>query len=327
MQIARSLEEAAGFGPSVLTIGNFDGAHAGHRELFRETTRIARDKGLKSVALTFDPHPAVIVAPARAPQLLTNHGERCALMREQGIDQVLILPFNRDIARLTPEEFVEQVVVGVLAARVVLVGDNFRFGHRQAGDAKALAAMGARHGFETRIVDAVKRRGRIVSSSEIRQLIQTGRVDLAGRLLDRPYALEGRVVAGRGIGSKQTVPTLNLETLAEVLPGRGVYITRTSDLDSTRRWNSITNVGYRPTFQSEVGGGMLSIETFLLDPPLTGPAPSRIRVELLRRVRDEKKFENPEALKTQILRDVARARTFFRRIETLATHYTKGALH
>jgi len=318
MRIAHSLEEAAGFGPSALTIGNFDGVHAGHRELFRETVRVAREKGLRPVALTFDPHPAVVVAPSRAPKLLTTHAERCECMREQGIEHVLILPFTRQVAHLTPGEFVEQLVAQALDARVVLVGDNFRFGHRHAGDAAVLAELGARHGFETRIVKAVRRRGRIVSSSEIRRLIEAGKVSLAGRLLERPYALEGRVVSGHGIGSKKTVPTLNLDSPAEVLPGRGVYLTRTVDLDSNRRWNSITNVGYRPTFKAEAGGARLSIETFLLEPPLHGAPAVRIRVEFLRRVRDEKKFESPEGLKAQILRDVARARKFFRRLELLA---------
>jgi len=320
MRIARSLKEAEGFGPSALTIGNFDGAHAGHRELLRQTVRAAREDGLRSAVLTFDPHPAVIVAPARAPKLLTTHDERCELMREQGIDDVLILPFTAEVGRLTPEEFVDQILVKVLGARIVLVGDNFRFGHRQAGDVSKLLELGILHGFEPRIIGSVKRRGRMVSSTEIRQLIGAGKVALAARLLERPYAVEGRVVPGHGIGAKQTVPTLNLDTEAEIIPGVGVYITRTADLDSSRRWNSITNVGYRPTFGRE---SRLTIETFLLEPALEGSPPARIRVQFLRRVRDEKKFENAEALKAQILRDVGRAKAFFRRLETLAP----AALH
>ncbi len=142
---------------------------------------------------------------------------------------------------------------------MVVVGENFHFGYQQAGNIKTLMELGARFGFETRVVEAVHRRGRVVSSSSVRRLIEAGNVARAARLLDRPYSLVGDVVAGEGIGSKQTVPTLNLHTLAQVLPGRGVYITRTRDLDNGRRWNSITNVGYRPTFQ----GHTLTIETFL----------------------------------------------------------------
>ena len=294
---------------SVLTIGNFDGVHAGHRHLFRQAVELARERDLTPAVLTFDPHPTKVVAPERAPRLLSTPDERAALMREQGIEHVLILPFTLETARLSPEEFVRDIVVKRLSAKVVLVGDNFRFGHKQAGDTRVLAELGERYGFETRIVGTVKRRGRIISSSAVRELIETGDVALACRLLERPYSLAGVVVPGHGIGSKQTVPTLNLDTRAEVLPLRGVYITRTYDLDSGRRWNSITNIGNRPTF----GGDTLSIESFLLE-PLESASPQHIRVELLRRVREERKFETPEALKAQILRDVGRAQSFFRRL-------------
>ena len=195
---------------------------------------------------------------------------------------------------------------------MVVVGDNFLFGHDQAGDTKVLAQLGERFGFETRVITPVKRRGRTVSSSEIRRAVEAGKVALAARLLGRPYATAGVVVPGHGVGSKQTVPTLNLRTHAQVLPATGVYITRTFDAESARRWNSITNVGYRPTFADASGGHELTIETFLLE-PLEPPAPEHIRVEYLRRVREERKFETPEALKAQILRDVGRAQAYFRR--------------
>jgi riboflavin kinase/FMN adenylyltransferase len=193
----------------------------------------------------------------------------------------------------------------------VLVGDNFRFGHRQAGNVRALTELGRRFGFETEIVPAVTCRGRVVSSSGIRDLIQQGRVSLAARLLQRPYGLEGEVVSGRGLGSKQTVPTLNLATTAEVIPARGVYITRTSAIDTPGRWNSITNIGYRPTFGAS---DELSIETFLLD-PLEGDPPRRISVEFLWRVRDERRFDSAEALKAQIFKDARAARSYFRRLK------------
>jgi riboflavin kinase/FMN adenylyltransferase len=314
VRVARSLEEAADFGPSALTIGNFDGAHAGHRHLFRQVVEAARERGLRATALTFDPHPACLIAPERAPRLLTTPEERCALMAEEGIEQVLILPFTADVARLTPEEFVSRIVAGGLGARVVVVGDNFRFGQKQAGDTRALEELGERYGYQTRIVSVVKRRGRVVSSGEVRRLVETGRVALACRLLERPYALSGDVVQGHGVGSKQTVPTLNLRTQAEVLPATGVYITRTHDPDGSRFWDSISNIGYRPTF----GGEELSIETFVLD-KLEAP-PARIRVEFLRRVREERKFESPEALKAQILRDVQRAQAYFRMLGRFRAH-------
>jgi riboflavin kinase/FMN adenylyltransferase len=306
MRIARDIEQARGFPPSAVIIGNFDGVHIGHQHLCQEVTLLARERGLRPTVLTFDPHPACVVAPDRAPRLLTTPLERVEMMAQYGIEQALILPFTRDVAQMSPEDFVRVVIVKTLGAKLVLVGDNFRFGRRQAGDTELLEALGKTEGFETRVAGAVSYRGRVVSSSTVRKSIDEGNVSLAWRLLRRPYSISGEVIRGHGIGSKQTVPTLNLRTGAQVLPARGVYITRTSN---ARKWNSITNIGYRPTFG---GDEPLSIETFLLD-PLEGEAPGHIRLEFLRRVRDERKFESPEDLKSQILRDVARARAFFRR--------------
>lgn len=311
MKIYRSLSEVPpDFGPSALTIGNFDGVHFGHRRILRRVVEIAKEHGWRPSVLTFDPHPTRVVAPARTPLLLNSPAQRAALMREEGIEQVLILPFTPELAQLTPEEFAQRLLVDTLGARAVLVGDNFRFGHRQAGTVAVLTELGARLGFATEIVPAVRLRGRMVSSSGVRELIRAGDVALADRFLTHPYAIEGNVVSGRGVGSKQTVPTLNLQTAAEVIPASGVYITRTYDSASARRWNSITNIGYRPTFGAS---DELSIETFLLD-PLAGATPERIHLEFLRRVRAERKFDSPEALREQILRDVRVAQTYFRRL-------------
>ena len=315
MQVYRSLEEVPpDFGPSAVTIGNFDGVHFGHRRILRRVKEIAEEHGWKPSVLTFDPNPTRVVAPDRTPLLLTSPERRAALMREEGIAQVLILPFTRELAMLTPEEFVERLLVKALGARAVLVGDNFHFGHRQAGNVTVLAELGRKFGFETEIVKAVAWRGRVVSSSGIRELIRGGKVGLAARLLQHAYGVEGEVVSGRGVGSKQTVPTLNLATRAEVIPANGVYITRTRDLADGREWNSVTNIGYRPTFGAS---DQLTIETFLLD-SLAGEAPKRIRVEFLRRIREERKFESPEALREQILKDVRTANAYFRRAQAWA---------
>ncbi len=310
MKVYRSLEEVpADFGPCALTIGNFDGVHYGHRRILRSLKQLSEANGWKPSVLTFHPHPTTIVAPQRSPQLMTTPERRAELMRDEGIEQVLILPFTRELAQLSPEEFVKSLLVDRLGARAVLVGDNFRFGHKQAGDVAVLRELGRRYGFETDIVDTVTCRGRMVSSSGIREVIRQGNVSLAARLLRRPYTLEGDVVRGHGVGSKQTVPTLNLATSAEVIPAEGVYITGTRDLDSAREWNSVTNIGHRPTFGASPE---LSIETFLLD-PLEGETPRRIRVEFLRRIRDERRFDSPEELKAQIFRDVRTAQSYFRR--------------
>jgi riboflavin kinase / FMN adenylyltransferase len=307
--IARNLTAAAAFRPCVLTIGNFDGVHLAHRRLLRATAEAARRAGLRPAVLMFDPHPACVVAPERAPRLLTSLDERCELIREEGVEHILIQPISTDLAQLTPEEFATQFLRDGLGVRTVVVGENFRFGCKQAGDTLALKELGARLGFGVRLLETVRWRGRRVSSGEVRKLIMAGDVGTAARLLQRPHAISGDIVHGHGIGSKQTVPTLNLRTDAQVIPAAGVYITRTSDLGGDRGWNSITNIGYRPTFG---GDNQLSIETFLLD-PLEGATPERIRLGFLRRVRDERKFESPEALKTQILRDVGRAQAYFRR--------------
>jgi len=300
------------FGECAVTIGNFDGVHIGHREILRQVVAIASRNGWKSAAMTFDPHPTKLVAPERAPRLLATVEERAHLIERQGVDCVLILPFTESVSKLTPEQFVRQTLVEKVHARAVFVGDNFHFGHKAAGTWRELKQFGAAYGFDVQVVPPVRWRKTIISSSVIRGLIEAGAVSRACRMLGRPYALAGTVVSGQGIGSRQTVPTLNLETEAEVLPKIGVYITRTQDLNSSRAWPSITNIGHRPTFN----GHGLAIETFLLA-PLEGDAPREIRVEFLRWVRDEQKFENAAALKTQILRDVGRAQAYHRRIREM----------
>jgi riboflavin kinase/FMN adenylyltransferase len=311
MRLYRSLAEVpADFGPCALTIGNFDGVHCGHRRILRRVTALAAERGWKSAVLTFDPHPTRVVAPERTPVLLTSPVRRAELMREEGVEEVLILPFTEELAHLAPEDFVRQLLVDRLRARAVLVGDNFRFGYRQSGNVHLLEQLGPSLGFETEIVHAVAWRGRMVSSSAIRSLLAAGRVSLAARLLRHPYALEGAVVGGRGVGSKQTVPTLNLAPDAGVVPANGVYVTRALDTESARQWDAITNIGYRPTFGAS---DQLTVETFLLH-PFSGETPHRLRLEFLWRVREERRFETPAELKEQILRDVRVAQNYFRRV-------------
>jgi riboflavin kinase/FMN adenylyltransferase len=312
MRIFRTLDEVpADFGPSALTIGNFDGVHAAHRRILRRVKEVAVERGLKASALTFNPHPSKVVAPSRAPRLMNTPEQRAALMQEEGIEQVVIMPFDRHVAHLSPEQFVEQVLVRKLGVHAVVLGHDFCFGYKQSGNVRVLTELGRKYGFTTEEVKAVTVRGRLVSSTALRQLVEAGRVAQAARLLERPYALEGDVVSGRGVGSKQTVPTLNLAANTEVLPATGVYVTRTCDLDAARVWPSVTNVGYRPTFGDSAE---ISIETFLLD-PLAGETPRRIRVEFLWRVRNERRFHDAQALKQQILRDVGVAQAYFGRVK------------
>jgi riboflavin kinase/FMN adenylyltransferase len=309
-RIVRGIEKTArGLGPCALSVGNFDGVHAGHRLILRRVAALGSEHGWKASVMTFDPHPARILAAARAPRLLSNVAERASRMGQQGIQQVIVVPFDLDFARLTPEEFIDGILVGKLNARAVVVGENFRFGREHSGDIKVLQDLGARRGLLVEAVPAVRVRGHKVSSSAIRRLLEAGDVSRAGRMLERPYAVSGEVISGQGIGSRRTVPTLNLATQAEVIPARGVYITRTEEVESGRLYPSVTNVGIRPTF----GGHALTIETHLLESP-GREAPAHIRVEFLYRLRAEHKFPSSEDLKAQILRDVARAQTYFRRL-------------
>lgn len=308
-RVFRSLQDVpAEFGPCALTIGNFDGVHAAHRAIMSRAAAIARERGWRAAALTFDPHPAAVVAPDKTPRLLTSIERRCELMRQAGLDEVLVLPFTAELARLSPEQFIQEIVTERLGARAVLVGHNFRFGRGASGDTATLHELGQRYGFEVEICPAVRCRGHVVGSTQIRKLLARGDVTNAWRMLEHPFALEGTVEPGQGVGKKQTVPTLNLSEQTGLVPSGGVYVTRTFDPDDGRQWRSVTNVGFRPTF----GGERLTIETFLIS-PFDGRTPARIRVEFLYRLREERKFETAEALKAQIYRDVQRAERFLNR--------------
>jgi len=310
MRVFRSSAEVPeAFGPSVVTIGNFDGVHIGHRQLLRRVVALAREKKCIPCVLTFDPHPARVLAPDRAPRLLMTADQKLRSMEAEGIEAVFLIPFSLEFAKFIPEEFVEQVLVRTLKARLVLAGEDFRFGHKQAGNLDTLRELGESFGFTVEVAPGISRRGERVSSTIIRKLVVDGAVSRACRMLGAPFAIEGAVGKGQGIGSKQTVPTLNLAPENEVLPKTGVYVTRTRDYHSGRVWNSITNVGYRPTFAGEG----LTVETFLLE-PLNGAHPGRIEVSFLSFVRDEHKFETPDLLKAQILRDVAVANRLHRRL-------------
>jgi riboflavin kinase/FMN adenylyltransferase len=309
IRVFHGVDEAAEhFGPAAISVGNFDGVHLGHQALLRCVSGIASTNRWKASAMTFDPHPASIVAPSRAPRLLSTPAQRIPWIECCGIEQVVVLPFDRAVSALTPEQFVEQILVR-LDVRAVCVGENFRFGNKQAGDTRILAELGAKHGFETCIVPGVKWRGRLVSSSEVRRALGDGEAALAARLLGRPYGVEGEVVSGHGVGRRQTVPTLNLRTGGALLPAPGVYVTRVADIDSNRWWPAASNLGTRPTF----GGDELTLESFLLE-GFDGYTPRRIRVEFLRRIRDERKFDDAAALKAQIMADAGRALAFHRRI-------------
>src|SRR6266853_85646 len=294
---------------SVLAIGNFDGIHLGHQAILRATVERARALNAVSTVLTFDPSPRKVLRPETAPLRLSTNAQRMEWFNALGLEAVVVLPFTLDLARLSPAEFVEQILLRDLHIKAVLVGENFRFGHQQAGNVKLLSELGAKHGFDVVIVPPVVYRGEVVSSTIIRREVAAGDVSHAARLLGRPFVLTGDVVSGTGTGRRFTFPTLNLATEQELLPARGVYITRTCIDGETRSHRSVTNIGMRPTFN----GSALGIETHLLDAQLAA-TPKRMEVRFWKRLREEKKFNGPEELRAQIAADIARANKFFSRL-------------
>jgi phosphoribosyl 1,2-cyclic phosphate phosphodiesterase len=299
---------------SVLAIGNFDGLHLGHQAILRAAVERAAEVGAVATALTFDPPPRKVLRPESAPLRLSTNTQRIAWCSLMGLESAVVLPFTMQLAQVSPEDFVEQILVKDLRVAAVLVGEDFRFGHRGAGDVKLLRELGQRLGFEVVIIPPVKYRGEIVSSTIIRREIAAGDVSHAGRLLGRPFVLSGEVVSGTGTGRKFTFPTLNLKAEQELLPARGVYITRTCFPGESKSHRSVTNIGMRPTFN----GTALSVETHLLD--FQGEIPAkRMEVRFWKRLREEKKFSGAEELRAQIARDIDTARRFFNRLRKLKT--------
>ena len=299
---------------SVIAIGTFDGIHLGHQQVLRYAIERAKESGAVSTALTFEPPPVKVLRPELAPARISTNQQRMDWFGAVGIEAAVVLPFTKELAALSPEEFVEQILVRELKVRAVVVGDNFRFGHKQAGDVKFLREFGMRLGFEVVVHTPVMLDGEVVSSTLVRKLVSEGDVRHAARLLGRPFELTGEVVSGTGMGKKFTFPTLNLKAEQELLPARGVYITRTVLEGETSSHRSVTNVGMRPTFN----GAGLSVETHLLD--YSGNfSPKRIEVRFWKRLREEKKFAGAEELKAQIGMDIARANTFFARLRKART--------
>lgn len=307
MQIFHKLEDLpADFGPTIVSVGNFDGVHRAHVAVLGEIAGRAREKKAKSVAVTFEPHPIRILRPDSNLKLLTPTPEKLRLLDRTGIDAVLLLPFGRDLSLLSPRQFAEEILKRKLKACEVYEGYNFHFGHKAAGNVATLTEFGQEMGFAVRIFDQMTVRGESVSSSQIRKLLADGRVSRARHLLGRPFAILSTPGRGRGYGSKYTVPTINLSRYQELVPLDGVYITRTRVGEDC--FDSVTNVGNRPTF----GADSFAIETHLLNfHPIALTAETEVEVFFLERVRNEIKFPSVDALREQIAKDVKKARRYF----------------
>lgn len=306
MIVARRSDDRALRRPSVLTLGVFDGLHLGHQAIMRTIVERAAETGAAATAVTFDPHPRAVLHPESAPPLLQTFEQRIEGIRFLGVEQVVALEFTRELASLTAEEFVTRFLVRDLEARAVFLGRGFAFGRARGGDIALLRRMSERYGFEADEVPEVELRGRRISSTAIRAALKSGRVNVARRMLGRPYGVEGRVVEGRRMGGPVlSFPTANIEPENRVLPAAGVYVTAT--LLGSEWHRSVTNIGVRPTV---VDDGHTTVETHVLDfeGQLYG---TTIRVRFLRRLRGERKFPTLDDLRAQIARDAARARDYF----------------
>ena len=273
--------------PRRVAVGEFDGVHLGHRQVIEGSDTV----------LTFEPHPLAVVRPEAAPKLLTTLEVKAELISGLGVEELVVIPFDETFARQSPEEFIVDILVGRLGATRVAVGENFRFGHRAAGDP---AALMAREEFQTRVVPLVEVDGEVVSSSHIRALVQAGEVEAAARMLGAPFQLRGEVVRGDGRGRELGFPTANLvPDNSLVCPGHGIYVARADGSCAA------VNVGVRPTFGT---GRAVLVEAHILDHEDVELYGRNLRVDFLARLRGERRFDSVEGLVEQMGRDVERTR-------------------
>lgn len=302
MKVYYDLEEYRESVPHpVVTMGNFDGIHRGHQEIFRILRQEAKAKRGTALVITFFPHPLKVLHPDRAPRLITSLQDRVELMECFGIDLVLCLPFNEEFAGWDAERFVREILVEKLGTRKVLVGEDFRFGKNRQGDIGFLTEKGKPFGYTVQRVDPVQVDGMEVSSTRIRQFIQTGRVRESAMMLGRPYNISGTVVTGDKRGRTLGFPTANLATDAELLPPNGVYAVRV--LLGKDPLPGVASLGVKPTFS----GKKYSIEAhiFDFDQDIYGKS---LRMEFIEWIREERSFPDAEALAEQIDRDARKAR-------------------
>jgi len=288
----------------VASIGKCDGVHRGHQEILRLAVAEARRQSTRSLLVSFDPHPTAVVAPERMPRLLQTRRQKLDALAGTGLSDLLILAFTRELAALDGEAFFFDVLLRRLPLASVYVGENFRFGRDRTGDGDLLERIGARAGFAVHRVPPVVVDHTPISSSAIREAVLAGDVDLAGRMLGRPYAVHGEIVRGASRGRGIGYPTANLAVENEIVPRPGVYVTETVVLAA--RHPSVTNVGVRPTF----GAGGIGVETHLIEfeADLYG---ERAEVRFLARLRDEMRFSSAGELSDQIGRDLAAAVAYF----------------
>ncbi len=310
-------EVPAGFGPSVVAIGKFDGVHSGHRAVIDRARVTATDAGARVVAVTFDRNPLSLLRPERCPEALVSVDQKIALLGDAGVDAVLVLRFDETLAALGPTEFAQHVLVDALGAVCVMVGDDFRFGRGGAGDPASLAEFGRTHGFTVDVVSDVQGGGRRVSSTWVRELLEAGQVEDAARLLGRPHAVRAEVVHGLKRGRELGYPTANLAPAAEgFVPADGVYAgwlvdegTDAGGFAPATRYPAAISVGTNPTFDDVP---VRQIEAYVLDETDLDLYGHTVQVQFTRRIRGMVRFDGIEALIAQMDADVAAVRSALR---------------
>jgi riboflavin kinase/FMN adenylyltransferase len=314
MQIARSIAELAVLtGPSVVTIGNFDGVHCGHRMVIASVLERSRALGAAAVAVTFDPHPAHLLHTESRLPLITPMAQRLELLAATGLDLTLVVPFTEELRQWSARRFAETFLADGLHAVEVHEGETFRFGHNAQADVAGLTQLGADLGFSVRSYQPCIARGAAISSSRIRRLIAAGGLAEARALLGRSFSVRSTPASGRGYGTRYAVPTINLAPYADLLPAHGVYITALR-IGPGRTFRGVTNVGNRPTF----GADSFAVETHLFDfEPVELTEATPLEMTFLHRLRAEQRFESPEALRAQIGVDVRRAQRYFALMDAL----------
>jgi len=304
MEIIHNLNSFSSTQRTSLTIGNFDGFHKGHQLVVDKIIECSKKKLDHSVLISFNPHPLKVLNPNDAPILITPLKDKITLLRKTSLNTLVLLKFDKDLSRISPETFVKDILVKRFNVRDLFIGNNFSFGYQRSGNLTLLQKLSKSLNFSVHTLPEVLVKGCRVSSSHIRDLVQSGKITSANRFLGRPYSLNGSIISGDGLGEKHLLPTLNLKPFGELIPQTGVYITKT--VFERKVWPSITNVGMRPT----LAGQGLRIETHILDENIV-QAPKIIKISFLYRLRDEQSFQSLSDLKKQMVKDCGRARRFF----------------
>ncbi|MGA2026309.1 MAG: bifunctional riboflavin kinase/FAD synthetase [Syntrophobacteraceae bacterium] len=302
MQVFHGIETVQRkFKNPAITIGNFDGVHKGHQALFQRVKQLAEELNGESVVVTFDPHPLEVLFPKKAPSFITSHRYKLDLIASCGIDATIVIPFDHKFSQMSAREFVEAVLVEKIGARAIVVGHDYRFGHSREGDIAFLKQLGEQYGFEVQTVSGLRVNDTVVSSTAIRQMITSGNIREANRLLGRSFEVSGTVIPGRKRGVSLGFPTANIRMPAITPPRTGVYVVQ-AEVDG-KTYGGAANLGYNPTF----GDTDLSLEAHLFDfdRDIYGKP---ITIRFIDRLRDELRFSSPDELAAQIKKDVNTAK-------------------